>query len=221
MEVEAVTGRWAFLTEGWTFWLLALAAALALPGMPWRAARAPEFPWAMLPVCGLLLLGLVGLALLLAYALGPAAARHRGLALWEAPPDLLWGGLALALWPGAWGPPGRGVWALAFLLAALPSEVRWLAQALPREYPFPAAWGQRALHRARGLSLLALAPRWLAARVPLWLTATLVLERILAVRGLGSDWMARVAAQDRMGLAVWLLVYALLWTLAQGRGARA
>ena len=216
-----MTGRWAFLAEGWAFWLLALTAALALPGMPWRAARAPEFPWAMLPVSALLLLGLIGLTLFLAYVLGPSAARHRGLALWEAPPDLLWGGLALALWPGAWGPPGRGVWALAFLLAALPSEVRWLAQALPREYPFPAAWGRRALRRARGLSLLALTPRWLAARVPLWLTATLVLERILAVRGLGSDWMARVAAQDRAGLAVWLLVYALLWTLAQGRGARA
>lgn len=216
-----MTGRWAFLAEGWAFWLLALGAAWALPGMPWRAARAPEFPWAMLLVSGLLLLGLIGLALLLAYVLGPSAARHRGLALWEAPPDLLWGGLALALWPGAWGPPGQGVWALAFLLAALPSEVRWLAQALPREYPFPAAWGRQALRRARGLSLLALAPRWLAARVPLWLTATLVLERILAVRGLGSDWMARVGTQDRTGLAVWILVYALLWTLAQGRGARA
>lgn len=213
--------RWTFLAEGWVLWLLALAAAFALPGMPWRSARAPEFPWGMLPVSGLLLLGLIGLALLLAYLLGPSAARMQSLALWEAPPDLLWGGLALALWPGAWGPPGRGLWALAFLLAALPSEVRWLAQALPGEHPLPAAWGRRAVRRMRGLSLLALAPRWLAARVPLWLTATLVLERILAVRGLGSDWMARVAAQDRAGLAVWILVYALLWTLAQGREARA
>ena len=213
--------RWTFLAEGWVLWLLALAAAFALPGMPWRSARAPEFPWGMLPVSGLLLLGLIGLALLLVYLLGPSAARMRSLALWEAPPDLLWGGLALALWPGAWGPPGRGLWALAFLLAALPSEVRWLAQALPGEHPLPAAWGRRAVRRMRGLSLLALAPRWLAARVPLWLTATLVLERILAVRGLGSDWMARVAAQDRAGLAVWILVYALLWTLAQGREARA
>ncbi len=216
-----MTNRWAFLVEGWALWLLALGAACALPGMPWRVARAPEFPWAMLPVSGLLLLGLIGLALLLAFVLGPSAARMRSLALWEGPPDLLWGGLVLGLWPGAWGPPGRGLWALAFLLAALPSEVRWLAQALPREHPWPEAWGKRAVHRMRGLSLIALAPRWLAARVPLWLTATLVLERILAVRGLGSDWMARVAAQDRAGLAVWVLVYALLWTLAQGREARA
>ena len=54
----------------------------------------------------------------------------------------------------------------------------------------------------------------MAARLPLWITATLVLERILAVRGLGSDWMARVAAQDRMGLAAWILAYGLLWTLS-------
>ena len=221
MELEAVSERWAFRLEGWALWLLALAAAFALPGMPWRVARAPEFPWAILPVSGLLLLGLTGLTLFLTYLLGPSAARMRGLALWEAPPDLLWGGLALALWPGAWGPPGLGLWALAFLLAALPSEVRWLAQALPREHPWPAAWGRQAVRRMRALSLLALAPRWLAARVPLWLTATLVLERILAVRGLGSDWMARVAAQDRAGLAAWVLVYALLWTLAQGRETRA
>ena len=60
----------------------------------------------------------------------------------------------------------------------------------------------------------------MAARLPLWLTATLVLERMLAVRGLGSDWMARVAAQDRPGLAAWILAFTLLWTLAQGREAR-
>jgi hypothetical protein len=57
--------------------------------------------------------------------------------------------------------------------------------------------------------------------LPLWLTATLVLERILGVRGLGSDWMGRVAIQDRLGLALWILAYGLIWTLAQGRELRA
>ena len=214
-------GRWAFLTQGWFLWGAALGGVLALPGAPWRMARAPEFPWEILPVSALLLGALVLSALGLAWILGPSAADSRTLALWEAPPELLWGGLALALWPPGWGPPGKAAWALAFLLAALPTELRWLAQALPREHPFPAAWGIRALRRVRGLSLLALLPHWAAARFPLWLTATLVLERILAVRGLGSDWMARVAVQDRAGLAAWVLAYAILWTLAQRREARA
>ncbi len=213
--------RWSFLGQGWLLWGLALGAALALPGAPWRMARAPEFPWEILPLSVLLLGALVFLAVGLAWLLGPLAARSRTLALWEAPPELLWGGLALALWPSIWGPPGKGAWALAFLLAALPTELRWLAQALPREQPFPAAWGQRVVRRVRGLALRHLVPRWVAARLPLWLTATLVLERILAVRGLGSDWMARVAVHDRQGLAIWILAYALLWTLAQAREARA
>lgn|GEM_PF-521068 len=211
---------WGFLAQGWLLWGLGLAAALALPGAPWRTARAPEFPWAILPMSGFLLGALVSGTLALAWILGPSAARSRALAFWEAPPELLWGGLVLGLWPAPWGPPGQGAWSLAFLLAAMPTELRWLAQALPREHPFPAAWGRRALRRARGLSLLRLALRWVAARLPLWLTATLILERILAVRGLGSDWMGRVAVHDRVGLAGWLLVYALLWTLAQGREFR-
>jgi len=203
-----------YIAQGWLLWGLALAAAFGLPGSPWRVARAPDFPWEILPASAGLLGALVASSVGLAWALGPSAARSRPLAIWEAPPELLWGGLALALWPGAWGPPGKGAWALAFLLAALPTELRWLAQALPAERPFPAAWGRRALLRIRAHSLGTLLPTWVAARLPLWITATLVLERILGVRGLGSDWMARVAAQDRMGLAAWILAYGLLWTLS-------
>ncbi len=218
---SGVVRKAEFLAQGWAFWILALGAAFALPGVPWRGARAPEFPFEILPMSALLLGALVVSALGLAWLLGPSAARSRALALWEAPPELLWGGLALGVWPSAWGPPGKGAWALAFLLAALPTELRWLAQALPPEHPFPAAWGHRALWLSRGLSLRSLLPRWIAARLPLWMTATLVLERILAIRGLGSDWMGRVAAQDRWGLGVWILVYATLWTLAQRTEAEA
>lgn len=210
-----------FLIQGWIVWGLAMVAAVLLPGLPRGAARPPEFPWEILPATLLLFAGMTAMALVLVWILGPLAARSRSLALWEAPPDLLWGGLVLALWPAPWGPPGRWAWATAFLLAALPSEIRWLAQALPGEYPFPALWGERVRRRLRTLALATVAPRWIAARLPLWLTATLVLERILAVRGLGSDWMARVAVQDRLGLALWILAYGLLWTLAQRPEARA
>jgi len=210
-----------FFFQGWAVWGLALVAVCALPGAPWRAARPPVFPWEILPASGLLFGVLAGAALALVWRLGPDLANSRLLAFWEAPPELLWGGLALALWPAAWGPPGRLAWATAFLLAALPTELRWLAQALPREHPFPAAWGERAVNRARGLALRHLAPDWIAARLPLWLTATVVLERILAVRGLGSDWMARVASQDRFGLRLWVLFYGLIWTVAQRREVRA
>lgn len=209
--------RLSFLLQGWMVWGLALVAAWLLPGLPRGAAQPPEFPWNVLPATVALLMGLVLAALVAAWLLGPRAARARSLALWEAPPDLLWGGLTLALWPAAWGPPGKAAWALAFLASALPSEIRWLCQALPGEYPFPALWGERAQRRMRNLALRTLAPRWIAVRLPLWLTATLVLERILAVRGLGSDWMTRVAVQDRVGLALWILTFGLLWTLAQRR----
>ena len=52
-------------------------------------------------------------------------------------------------------------------------------------------------------------------QLPVWLTATLVLERILGVPGLGTDWMTRVAVRDRAGLAGWILALALLWLLSQ------
>jgi hypothetical protein len=48
-----------------------------------------------------------------------------------------------------------------------------------------------------------------------WLTASLVLERILGVQGLGSDWMTRVATRDRAGLGFWVLALALLWAISQ------
>jgi hypothetical protein len=135
--------------------------------------------------------------------------------LLEAPPDLLWAALLLAVWPSGWGPPGIGGWSLAFLAAALPGEIRWLAQAMPAERPFPQAWGKAAVIQVRRLVLARLWGRWMAARLPIWLTATLVLERVLGVPGLGTDWMTRVAGRDRAGLVIWVLALALLWVLSQ------
>lgn len=203
------------LFQGWIVWLLGLGLVCVLPGVPWRAAKPEIFPFqALLPA--LLAVGfLASAALGLAWWLGPRSARSRSLAVLESPPELLWGGLVLALWPAGWGPPGLPGWVAAFLLAALPTELRWLCQVLPREHPFPAAWGPRAIRHSRYRALLRIAPRWLRVRAPLWITATLVLERVLAVPGLGSDWMTRLANRDRMGSAVWILVFALLWTLSQ------
>lgn len=201
--------------QGLAVWGLGLGLALSLPGALWKAAQPPPFPvHALLPTAS----ALAALALaapLAVWAGGPGLARRPVLALVEAPPDLLWAALLLAFWPAAWGPPGLGGWTLAFLLAALPGEVRWLAQALPPESPFPAAWGPRAVRLARGLALRRLWGRWLATRLPLWLTATLVIERLLGVPGLGTDWMDRIARRDRAGLAAWILVLALLWLLAR------
>jgi len=196
-------------------WAAGLVLALGLPGVPWKQALPPVFPWAFL---GPTLLALGALALLapcLAWTYGPDLAHRRSLALLEAPPDLLWAGLLLALWPAPWGPPGVGGWLLAFLAAALPGEARWLAQAMPGERPFPLAWGRSALSRVRWLVLRRLWGRWLAARLPVWLTATLVLERVLGMPGLGTDWMTRVVVRDRAGLGLWVLALALLWALSQ------
>ena len=200
---------------GLAIWGLGLLLALSLPGTVWKAAQPPPFPWAALPptLAAVALLGLAAPALV--WLGGPGLARRRSLALLEAPPDLLWAAYLLALWPAVWGPPTLPAWLLAFLLAALPGEVRWLSQALPGEDPFPLAWGPRAQRRVRWLALRRLWPRWLAARLPLWLTATLVLERILGVPGLGSDWLARVSRRDRVGLAVWVMALALLWFISR------
>jgi ABC-type dipeptide/oligopeptide/nickel transport system permease component len=81
--------------------------------------------------------------------------------------------------------------------------------------PFPAAWGSEVVRRARRLTLTRLVGRWLAARLPIWLTASLVLERMLGVPGLGMDWMERVAGRDRAGLAAWVAALALLWLLSR------
>ena len=199
--------------QGWTVWAGALALALWLPGSLWKAAPPAPFPWeAFLPTLaalGCLLLATLGLV---AWR-GRAWSRSRALGPLEALPDLLWGGLVLALWPAWAGPPGILAWVAAFLAAALPGELRWLSQALPPEAPFPAAWGARAILRTRRTALLTLLPGWIGARLPLLLTSTLVLERILGVRALGSDWMGRVATRDRAGIAAWVLALALVWAL--------
>lgn len=205
------------MIQGLLVWLLALALALHLPGSVWKATPPPAFPWQALGPACLALGALAILAPLGAWAGGPALARRRTLALLEAPPDLLWGGLLLALWPAAWGPPGLGAWMLAFLAAALPGEIRWLAQAMPEEQPFPSAWGIQVTRRVRFRVLLRIWARWMGARLPVWLTATLVLERMLGVPGLGTDWMTRAAGRDHLGLAFWILALALLWALSRPR----
>lgn len=83
------------------------------------------------------------------------------------------------------------------------------------EAPPDLLWAGLLLARVRWLVLLRLWGRWTAARLPIWLTATLVLERILGIPGLGTDWMTRVAVRDRAGLAGWILALALLWLLSQ------
>jgi hypothetical protein len=152
---------------------------------------------------------------LLVFFAGPALARTRSLNALEAPPDLVWALLLLTLWPALAGPPGWAAWITILLAASLPGEARWLASALPVETPFPKAWGAAATRDSRLCSLRRLVPRWVAARLPLWLTASLVAERVLGLPGLGSDWMARVEGRDHAGLAAWILSFALLWLLAR------
>lgn len=200
------------LRQGLLVWGLALVLAATLPGIPWKGAAAPPFPWGGVGPA-LLAIGLLSLAAPMAVrGGGPGLATRRSLALLEAPPDLLWGILVLALWPATWGPPGTAGWLLAFLAAALPGEVRWLAQAMPSEYPFPQAWGRGAVGLVRRQVLVRLWPRWLAARLPIWLTATLVLERVLGFPGLGTDWLTRASLRDHQGLAAWVGALALLWS---------
>ena len=200
--------------QGWAVWLLALFLMLSLPGAIWKPAPPPPFPWEALLPAGLVVGALVMGSLAGAAQLGPRTRSSRLLTLLESPPDLVWGGLVLALWPSTAGPPGMGAWMIAFLATALPGEIRWLGQALPDESPFPAAWGHGAVRTARLRALRALVPQWLGARLPLWITGGLVLERILGFQGLGSDWCQRVAVRDRMGMGIWLLGLALLWRLA-------
>lgn len=216
-----MSGRRWDLLQGWAVWGLAALLVLALPGHLWKPALPPAFPWeALLPM--LLVMSVLAFSsLLLAGLGGPCWARSRWLALLDAPPEMVWGGLLLALWPAAWGPPGHLAWGLAFLVVLLPGELRWLCQALPGESPFPEAWGTRAVRLARYWTLRRLAPRWVAVRAPLWITATLVLERLLGLPGLGGDWLARMALRDKAGLLIWLLAYAVLWSLAQRGEAKA
>lgn len=211
MEVKRflpVTGLWA-------------AAALLVFALPAPGLRAPGAP--PFPAAGLLTALVAGVVLTLgvlaaAYHWGPAAARSRILALAEAPPELFWGCALLALWPAAWGPPGRLGLSLAFLAALGPGELRWVAGCLPAEFPFPAAWGGEAVRRVRALALKRLALRWIAVRLPFWITATLLLELLLGVPGLGSDWSARMARGDRAGMLAWIGGFALLHLLAPDEG---
>lgn len=195
-------------------WGGAALLVLWLPARGWRTPEPPPFPAAALgtALAASLVLGLGALAGTL--GIGPRAARSRLLALAEAPPELFWGGLLLLLWPAGWGPPGPFALALAFLAALGPGELRWLASVLPPESPFPEAWGPAAVAHSRRLTLLRLAPRWIAVRLPFWLTATLLLEMLLGVPGLGMDWSARLARGDRTGLCLWLAGFAALHLLA-------
>jgi hypothetical protein len=188
-----------------------LLLAWALPGQVWRPASMPEFPVRAILYFLVVFAGLTVSVPVLAALGGPKLARSRLLSALEAPPALLWGILVLALWPAAWGPPGIPGWIVAFLACALPTELRWLAQALPREQPFPEAWGRSALQRSREGTLRTLIPGWIAARLPIWIMATLVIERLIGLQGLGSDWVARVAARDRLGVAIWVAALAALW----------
>ncbi len=203
------------LAAGLSVWILGLGLALALPGSVWRQATPPPFPWQALLPAVLATASIALVAPLLAWRGGPGLCTRRPLALLEAPPDLVWACLLLALWPAGWGPPGLGGWLLAFLATALPGEVRWLARAMPSEQPFPQAWGRAAVGRVRGLVLRRLWGRWIAARLPVWLTATVVLEHVLGVPGLGTDWMTRIVVRDRAGLSLWVATLALLWVLSQ------
>lgn len=200
---------------GWVVWGAMLMLAWALPGQVWRPSSIPEFPVRALVLFAALVAGLTLAAPFLVALGGGRLARSRLLSALEAPPAVLWGILVLAAWPAAWGPPGISAWILAFLACALPTELRWLAQALPAEQPFPEAWGKEALLRSRNGALRTLVPNWIACRLPVWIMATLVVERVMGFQGLGSDWVARVAARDRIGVALWVTALAGLWALTQ------
>ena len=198
------------MIRGLGFWGLALLLAFLLPGRPQGHPLSP-FPWLIALQTLALLCLMAAMALLLVYWRGPRLGRGRSLGVWEAIPDLLWGGLLLALWPAMWGPPGFLALAIAFLLAALPGELRWLARALPDEWPMPSVWGADAVLNCRRMALKNVLPHWLEARFPVWVTGTLVLERLLAVRGPASDWMMRIAYRERLGLMLWVVVLACSW----------
>lgn len=203
------------LGEGWGAWLLLGWVAWTLPGTPWRAPEPGPFPWAM----GLVWLGglvlLLGLAFAVVAWVGPILVGVRFLAMAEALPSPLWAALLSAAWPVSWGPPGRLAWVLAFLLSGLPGELRWLAQALPSEFPLPAAYGRVYVGMVRRRALVHLLGPLLLARWPLWLMGTLALEYTLGVRGLGSDWAYRVLLRDRVGMALWLGALALVWSFGR------
>lgn len=203
------------MLPGLAIWGTALALAWLLPGHLWHPAQPPPFPLPALLPAALALAAMAAVPPALVYVAGPSLARQRALSALEAPPDLVWALLLLALWPAVAGPPGWVAWIVVLLAASVPGEARWLASAMPVETPLPSAWGPGAVRASRRHALRRLVPRWLAARLPLWLTASLVAERVLGLPGLGSDWMARVTGRDHRGLAFWILAFALLWLAAR------
>lgn len=219
MALDPVSGRAAW-GQGLAAWGLVAALAWTLPGSAWKPGQPPAAPLdLLLPTAALVtLLGAVALGL--ARHFGPGLCASRTLALWEALPVVLWGAGTLALWPAAWGPPGWPALALAWGGALLPGELRWLAATLPPEHPLPAAYGPQVLGHARTLTLLRLLPEWVGLRLPLWIGVLMVLELMLGVRGLGSDWMTRVAVRDRLGLTGWIAAYAALWALGRAGGRK-
>ena len=118
-------------------WAVGLALALGLPGSTWKQALPPVFPWACLGPTLLALAALSMLAPFLAWMGGPGLAHRRALALLEAPPDLLWAGLLLALWPAVWGPPGIGGWLLAFWRRPCPERPGGWPRPCPVSGPSP------------------------------------------------------------------------------------
>lgn len=204
MDLEPVTVPPAPLV-----WVALFLGVLLLPGAP-KGPQPPPVPW-----MGLLRLGATAFLLVLCAPLcarwgGPALARRRGLSFAGALPPFLWGMGLLLAWPAAWGEPGGVALVSLATVGFLPWEVLWLAHALPEERPIPAVYGVEATARGRRLALRRLLRPWLTARLPVWGAATLVLERVLGVPGLGMDLVARVGLRHRFGLAVWVGVLALL-----------
>ena len=132
------------LLPGLALWGTALALAWLLPGHLWHPAQPPPFPTHALLPAALALMAMTALPPALVLLIGPSLARRRTLSALEAPPDLVWALLLLALWPAVAGPPGWSAWIAVLLAASVPGEMRWLASALPMEAPFPTAWGKAA-----------------------------------------------------------------------------
>ncbi len=205
------------LLQGGLWWAGILGLIWFLPGRSWRSALPSNFPWSMALVW---LGGVAGAGFLVALGawwFGPRMSRWKFLVLLESVPGIGWVTLLLLLWPGSWGPPSTGAWVVLFAATFLPGELRWMAQALPSERPLPLAYGLTVTRRVRGLFLGRVAVDWVVSRWTTWVGGTLVIERLLGVRGPASDFVGRVVARDREGLALWVGALALVWALGWQR----